>query len=137
LTNIFSLFTTLPFEITDDLFYAFPALDNKADTLKQSQMLKASNSTAFIASQPKEISGLQNLGVFDIKPIAEKPPEAHWLSYIWNFHRKRNPMGDILKHKSRLCVDGSQQEFGWDYCDVYALIVSWPPFACFSYFRQF
>jgi len=56
-------------------------------------MLKASDSAAFITSQPKEISGLQNLGVFNIKPIAEKPPDAHLLSSIWSYQGKRNPMG--------------------------------------------
>jgi hypothetical protein len=38
---------------------------------------------------------------------------------------KRRPKGVLLKHKSRLCVDGSQQLFGRDYWETYAPVVSW------------
>jgi hypothetical protein len=48
------------------------------------------------------------------------------LSFIWSYRRKRNSVGEILKYKSRICVDGSQQEYGRDYWEVYAPVVSWP-----------
>jgi hypothetical protein len=39
--------------------------------------------------------------------------------------RETESHGHVLKHKSRLYVDGSQQEFGEEYWDVYAPINSW------------
>jgi hypothetical protein len=48
------------------------------------------------------------------------------LSSIWSYRRKRSSVGEILKYKSRICVDGSQQEYGRDYWEVYAPVVSWP-----------
>jgi hypothetical protein len=54
------------------------------------------------------------------------PPTARLLNSIWSYRRKRSPIGDILKYKARLCVDGSQQEQGRDYWDTYATLTSWP-----------
>jgi hypothetical protein len=124
--HIFSSFHTLHEEIPDVTLYAFPIVDNKADTLTQSQMFKASDAAEFIAAQPKEIHGLVKMGVFDVHPISSKPPNAKLLSSIWSYRRKRSPVGKILKHKARICVDGSQQEYGRDYWEVYAPMVSWP-----------
>ena len=95
-------------------------------TLTQSQMLKDPDVMKFLASKCKEIHGLQKLEVFDVKHVSTKPPNAHLLSSTWIYQRKHSPAGHILKYKSRLCVDGSQQEHGRDYWDVYAPVVSWP-----------
>jgi hypothetical protein len=68
---------------------------------------------------------LQKLQVFDTKHISHKPQGAHLLSSIWSYQRKQSPIGKILKYKARLCVDGSRQEHGRDYWEVYAPVVSW------------
>jgi hypothetical protein len=126
MANIFSAFTILPFETIDTPIHACNIVDNKADTLTQSQMLKATDSADFIAAQPKEIKGLLDMGVFEILPMSSKPPLARLLSSIWSYRRKRSPVGKILKHKARICVDGSQQQYGRDYWEVYAPVISWP-----------
>jgi hypothetical protein len=89
-------------------------------------MLKAEDSPQFIASQPKEIKGLLDMGVFNILPMSTKPQQARLLSSIWSYRRKPSPIGKILKHKARICVDGSQQQYGRDFWEVYAPVVSWP-----------
>jgi len=126
MANIFSAFITLPHETVSTSIHAYSIVDNKADTLTQSQMLKAEDSPQFIASQPKEIKGLMDMGVFDILPMSTKPQQARLLSSIWSYRRKRSPIGKILKHKARICVDGSQQQYGRDFWEVYAPVVSWP-----------
>jgi hypothetical protein len=126
LANIFAAYPTLPAEFSDTPLHAFTIVDNKADTLTQSQMLKTADKAAFIATPKKELEGLIKMGVFDIKHMSTKPSDAQLLSSIWSYRRKRSPIGTILKHKSRICVDGSQQEYGRDYWDVYAPVVSWP-----------
>jgi hypothetical protein len=105
---------------------AFAAVDNKADTLTQSQMLKDPDQALFIASQQVEAKGLQKMDVFEVLPISAKPKMAKILSSIWSYRHKRSPVGTILKHKSRLCVDGSQQLHGRDFWETYAPVVSWP-----------
>jgi hypothetical protein len=66
------------------------------------------------------------MDVFEVLPISAKPKMAKILSSIWSYRRKRSPIGTILKHKSRLCVDGLQQLYGRDFWETYAPVVSWP-----------
>jgi hypothetical protein len=126
LPNIFSVFHTLPIEHQDTPIHAYPVVDNKNDTLTQSQMLKDEAAPAFISSQVKEMQRLINMDVFDILHISTKPELARLLSSIWSYCWKRNPLGKILKHKSCICVDGSQQLQGRDNWKVYAPVVSLP-----------
>jgi hypothetical protein len=88
---------------------AYLTLNNKEDTLTQSQMLKTTDANLFIKAQTPEIRGLEKMGVFKYSPIHTLPPRARLLSSIWSYRRKRRPNGALLKHKARLCVDGSQQ----------------------------
>jgi len=89
-------------------------------------MLKVPDAQRFIDSQPKEIKGLLDMGVFEFHPMASKPREARLLSSIWSYRCKQSPVGEILKYKSKICVDGSQQAYGRDYWESYAPVVSWP-----------
>jgi hypothetical protein len=98
-------------------------MDNKVDTLTQLQMLKLPDAQQFIESQPKEIKGLLDMVVFEFHPMSAKPREARLLSSIWSYHCKQSPVGEILKYKSRICVDGSQQAYGRDYWESYALLL--------------
>ncbi len=66
-------------------YWACAAVDNKADTLTQSQMLKDSDRALFIASQEPEIRGLQKMDVFEVQPISTKPITAKLLSAIWSY----------------------------------------------------
>ncbi|GFH58525.1 hypothetical protein CTEN210_15001 [Chaetoceros tenuissimus] len=38
---------------------------------------------------------------------------------------KTTPAGEIYRHRSRLCVDGSQQKEGIDYTETYSPVISW------------
>ena len=44
---------------------------------------------------------------------------------IWSFKIKRHPDGTLDKHKARLCCHGGQQQWGVNYWDTYAPVVSW------------
>ena len=44
---------------------------------------------------------------------------------IWSFKRKRHPDGTLDKHKARLCCHECQQQWGVNYWDTYAPVVSW------------
>jgi hypothetical protein len=98
---------------------------NNPDILLQAQMLRASDQDKFVESQQPEIQGLCDADVFDFKDMSELPSGARLLNAIWSYHRKRRPDGVLLKHKSRICVDGSQQKYGVDYWETYAPVVHW------------
>jgi hypothetical protein len=123
--HVFSAYSNLPTVFTDTTISSFLALNNKEDTLTQSQMLKSSDSSQFIQAQVSEIRGLERMHVFDYKTMDSLPPNARLLSSIWSYRRKRRPNGALLKHKARICVDGSQQLLGRDYWESYAPVVSW------------
>jgi hypothetical protein len=88
-------------------------------------MFKASDATQFIDCQQAEINGLKQFDVMDVCHISSLPPRAKLLSSIWSYRRKRLPNGTLLKHKSRICINGKEQAFGRDYWETYAPVVSW------------
>ena len=47
------------------------------------------------------------------------------LMMIWSFKKKRDPQGNIIEYKARLCCHGGQQQWGINYWDTYAPVVSW------------
>jgi len=123
--HVFSAFYDLPVIHSESTFQAFMAYDNKANTLTQSQMLKMTHAQDFIHSQHSEIAGLEKMGDFSYHNISQLPPHAKLLNSIWSYRRKHRPDGALIKHKSRLCVNGSQQRHGRDYWEIYAPVVTW------------
>jgi hypothetical protein len=123
--HVFSAFYDLPIVHAESTVTSFLAMNNKEDTLTQSQMLKAMDNPKFIAAQLPEIRGLEKMNVFEYKPINTLPPKARLLSSIWSYRRKKRPNGELLKRKACICVDGSQQLFGHDYWETYAPVVNW------------
>jgi len=125
----------LPDDVSNDLllrpcegaypYYAYPATPTSGDTLTQSAMLKAPDHPAFVTAQVPEIQGLHDTGVFSYHRVETLPPQARLLNAIWSYRRKRSPAGLLLKHKARVCTDGSQQQYGVDYWETYAPVVSW------------
>jgi hypothetical protein len=105
--------------------HVYQAATQVQDTLTQSAMLKAADKQDFIKAQHPEIAGLERKGVFSYHPINTLPPKARLLNAIWSYKRKRTPTGALKKHKSRLCTDGSRQQYGVDYWDTYAPVVAW------------
>jgi hypothetical protein len=95
------------------------------DSLTQSSMLRATDLLEFVKAQVLEINSLHASGVFSYHPIASLPPKAKLLNAIWSYRRKRTPAGVLKKHKARICTDGSQQQYGVDYWETYAPVVSW------------
>jgi hypothetical protein len=98
---------------------------NNPDILSQAQMFRSSDQDKFLECQIPEIKGLCDADVFDFKDMSQLPSGARLLNAIWSYRRKRRPDGVLLKHKSRICADGSQQQHGIDYWETYAPVVHW------------
>ena len=49
------------------------------------------------------------------------------MNSIWSYRRKSRPDGTLLKHKARICVDGSRQRDGIDYFadEIYSPVCQW------------
>jgi hypothetical protein len=68
-------FDDLPYIPSSSTIQSYLAMNNKEDTLTQSQMLKAPDSTAFIQAQIPELHGLEAMGVFN---TAQQIPCLLW-----------------------------------------------------------
>ena len=73
-----------------------------------------------------------------IEEIDDHTSNLHWrvvnrsmigdvkiIKAIRSFKRKWIPDGSLLKHKARLCTHGGMQQYGENYWDTYAPVVSW------------
>ena len=111
-------------EWNDSSPLAFAAVNN-VDVLTQSQMKKASDRAEFEKAQVSEIAGLMDQDVFEFVHISDVPRQNRLLNAIWSYRRKKRPDGTLVKHKARICADGSQQQYGIDYFETFAPTVAW------------
>ena len=100
-------------------------MNNKEDILTHGQMLLTKDAADFKKAQEPELKGLYDLGVFEYVPRDTIPNGSKILRSVWSYRRKRRPDGTLLKHKARLCADGSRQVQGEDYDESYAPVVAW------------
>ena len=113
------------FNCPDNPFSFAAGSKNNNDILSQSKMLKADDCNEFFKAQVSELKGLEEADVFDYQEISSFPKDAQLLNAIWSYRRKRRPDGTLLKYKSRICADGSMQQYGVDYWETYAPVVHW------------
>lgn len=69
-------------------------------------MLRTSDMDSFLKVQVPKICGLENVSIFNYKPISFLPSNATLLISIWSYCHKRHPNGELLKYEARLFVDG-------------------------------
>ena len=113
----------------DPFSFAAASKGSNPDSLTRSSMLRADDSEEFLKVEAGEITGLEDFDVFEYFPIGSIPNDRRrtLLNAIWSYRRKRRPDGSLLKYKSRICADGSQQKDGIDYFanDIYSPVVQW------------
>ena len=95
------------------------------DTMHYGEAMKAPDVADFIRAMEKEVTDLNDTGVWKLVKKTDMPKEAKLIRLIWSFKRKRNPLGQLIKHKVRLCVHGGMQRKGIDYWHTYAPVVNW------------
>ena len=66
-----------------------------------------------------EIENFNKQGVFELVPINNEPQDRTMVPFVWSFKRKRNPLGELTKHKARLFTHGAKKTKGigyWNSC---------------------
>ena len=86
------------------------ATDGNNDNLHYGGAMAAPDKKEFIAAMQKEVEALTKDKVWRLEPKKNIPANAKLIRLIWSFKRKRNPQGDLLKHKARLCAHGGMQQ---------------------------
>ncbi len=95
------------------------------DTMQYGNTMKAEDCEDFKKAMVKEVTDLTKTHVWKLIKKTDMPNDAKLIRLIWSFKRKHNPLGELLKHKARLCVHGGMQRKGIDYWHTYAPVVNW------------
>ena len=115
--------------------YMTSQANNETYTLKE--MLQQPDRDDFMEAMRKEVDSLFKEEIWAIVPRQQmkdhyatqrklgKDIKREQIMMIWSFKRKRHPDGTLDKHKARLCCHGGQQQWGVNYWDTYAPVVSW------------
>ena len=61
---------------------------------------------------------------------SQVPKTAKPIPMVWTLRGKRDPAGEILKWKARLCAGSHRQVFGDTYWTTFAPVVSWTTVRC-------
>ncbi|KAE9282446.1 hypothetical protein PF008_g27639 [Phytophthora fragariae] len=56
--------------------------------------------------------------------LVERPKGKKILGSKWAFVRKRNHKGEVVRHRARITIKGCQQEYGVNFWETYAPVVS-------------
>ena len=95
------------------------------DTMHYGDAMRAHDQQEFREAMVKEVEDLTKTHVWKLIWKSDMPKEAKLIRLIWSFKRKKNPLGELLKHKARLCVHGGMQRKGINYWHTYAPVVNW------------
>jgi hypothetical protein len=95
------------------------------DTLTFAEAMKAEDREEFIKAMHKELGDHIERKHWKVVPIGSIPKGKRALPMVWAMKRKRNPLGEIIKVKARLCAGGHRSIENVDYWDTYAPVVSW------------
>ena len=93
--------------------------------LTHSQAKKAEDYDDFQQAMQHELKRMIEAKIFKEVPRSVVPTGQRVLRAVWSHRRKTTPSGEIYKHRSRVCADGSRQQYGIDYTDTYAPVISW------------
>ena len=122
---------------SNPLIQAYAASKCNNEVFNLSEMLRQPDKAAFIVAMEAEVQSMFDQGIWRTVPKKEmlrhyqklrdkgQDVKRHQIMMVWSFKRKRHPDGTLKKHKARLCCHGGQQQFGVNYWDTYAPVVSW------------
>ena len=104
---------------------AFLSTANK-DTMYFDQAMRAPDSNEFVKAVIKEVNDHIERKHWELIPREQVPKGVKVLPSVWSMKRKRDIKTQrVYKHKARLNVHGGKQEFGENYFETYAPVVTW------------
>ena len=86
--------------------------------------MKQEEKMSFVDAMEKEILDHENGKHWSIVHRNTLPNKERPIKSIWYLKHKRNPDGEILKHKARLCAHRGMQKWGDSYWETYSPVVN-------------
>jgi hypothetical protein len=115
------------YQIQDDMEdpIAFAASSNP-DIMYIDQALKEPDSEQFRQAMTDKVASHTELGHWQVRNRASLPPGEKVLPSVWAMRRKRRiSTGEAYKWKARLNIHGGKQEYGVNFWETYAPVISW------------
>ena len=115
--------------------YITPKANNETYTIND--MLKEPDKAEFLKAMTSEVASLFSEKIWALVPREEmtqhyvnqrktgKTIDRQQIMMIWLFKRKQYPDSTFNKCKSKLCCHGGQKQWGVNYWENYATVVSW------------
>ena len=102
---------------------SFVAAGPNTMTLKEA--MSQPDSQQFLEAMRKELDYHITGGNWKVIPEKYVQPHKQSIPMVWSMKRKRGPIGEIIKWKSRLCAVEHRSMDLFDYWETYSLVVSW------------
>ena len=113
-------------EVRDAIVFAATEADPDTMTLKQA--LKEPDADQFLLAMEKEVNDHVTRKHWQLVSNEEMRSSGYKgkpIMCVWSMKRKRNPLGEIVKYKARLCAHGGQTIQGVHYTSTHAPVVTW------------
>ena len=95
------------------------------DTMYLEEALRQPDREEFIKAMYKELNDHISRKHWKVVPLKSVPQYKKPIPMVWSMKRKRNPIGEIVKWKARLCAGGHKSIEFLDYWNTYSPVVSW------------
>ena len=129
-TVIQSIFDFHPFSSLQAFASTIAQPDGYPDAMPVNVALQQPDCDKFIHAMARELEQHTELKHWNIIHKSQVPKITKPIPIVWTLRRKRDPAGQILKWKARLCTRGHRQVFGDTYWTTFAPVVSWTTVRC-------
>ena len=104
--------------------------DGYPDAMPLNVALQQPDRDKFIHAMARELDQHTELKHWKIIHKSQVPWNTKPIPMVWTLRCKRDPAGEILKWKARLCAEGHCQVFEDTYWTTFAPVVSWTTVRC-------
>eukprot|EP00957_Ditylum_brightwellii_P006550 496542-Ditylum_brightwellii.AAC.1 len=87
--------------------------------------MKAEDHELFIQAMEEEIKRMIDKDIFEVVPCSCVPTYQKVLRAVWSHRQKTKPTDEVYRHRSRICVDGSKQQYCIDFHETYSPVAQW------------
>lgn len=114
-----------PLALVSEFVHGNVASSSDPDTMTLEEALRQPDREEFIKAMYKELNDHVTRKHWKVVPARSIPSHKRPLPMVWSMKRKRDPLGEIVKWKARLCAGGHRSLEHVDYWSTYSPVVSW------------
>ncbi len=104
-------------------FESYAMTQADPDTMTLAQAMNEPDADKFLEAMIKEVN--DHVDRKHWKLVHRSQARSKPIMAVWSMKRKRNPIGEIVKYKARLCAHGGQTVKGIHYENTFAPVVTW------------